>query len=263
MQYPWVTEYPVGVQGQGWGVSAGVRVRRGVCGRVGEVRARRELARQHLPAKDRRVPMAGRCGCRRTHLRNRSAQIGSVPSGIGRNDGVDGMGKIYELRTYVTEPGRMNVLLDRFRNHTVDLFARHGMTSIGYWVVAEHPGTLVYLLSHDDASVRGSVVGGVQVGSRVADGQGRIGEGRTGRAVGDGIVPRADRLLGAGLTRLSDRFLSAGELPRGVAVLSAWLINRRGPVGKAHPLAIQNERSLPGVHFVEGTATRPALRFPQ
>ena len=28
--------------------------------------------------------------------------------------------------------------------------ARHGMTSIGYWVVAEHPGTLVYLLSHDD-----------------------------------------------------------------------------------------------------------------
>ena len=79
-----------------------------------------------------------------------SAPIGSVPSGIGRNDGVNGMAQIYELRTYVTEPGRMNVLLDRFRNHTVDLFARHGMTSIGYWVVAEHPGTLVYLLSHDD-----------------------------------------------------------------------------------------------------------------
>jgi len=60
------------------------------------------------------------------------------------------MGKIYELRTYVTEPGRMNVLLDRFRNHTVDLFARHGMTSIGYWVAIEQPGTLVYLLSHDN-----------------------------------------------------------------------------------------------------------------
>ncbi len=61
------------------------------------------------------------------------------------------MGKMYELRTYVTEPGRMNVLLDRFRNHTVGLFARHGMTSIGYWVEVENPGTLVYLLSHDDA----------------------------------------------------------------------------------------------------------------
>lgn len=61
------------------------------------------------------------------------------------------MGKMYELRTYVAERGRMNVLLDRFRNHTVDLFARHGMTSIGYWVVTEQPDTLVYLLSHDDA----------------------------------------------------------------------------------------------------------------
>jgi hypothetical protein len=61
------------------------------------------------------------------------------------------MGRIYELRTYVSEPGRMKPLLERFRNHTVELFARHGMTNVGYWVEAEHPGTLVYLLSHDDA----------------------------------------------------------------------------------------------------------------
>ncbi|MBI4899031.1 MAG: NIPSNAP family protein [Actinobacteria bacterium] len=60
------------------------------------------------------------------------------------------MARIYELRTYVTEPGRMDVLLDRFRHHTMALFARHGMTSIGYWVVAKDPGTLVYLLAHDD-----------------------------------------------------------------------------------------------------------------
>jgi hypothetical protein len=62
------------------------------------------------------------------------------------------MGKMYELRTYVTEPGRMSALLDRFRNHTLELFVRHGMTSIGYWVMTEHPDTLVYLLSHDDAT---------------------------------------------------------------------------------------------------------------
>ena len=59
------------------------------------------------------------------------------------------MGQIYELRTYVAEPGRMDVLLDRFRNHTVDLFARHGMTNIGYWLAAERGDTLVYLLAHD------------------------------------------------------------------------------------------------------------------
>lgn len=60
------------------------------------------------------------------------------------------MAQIYELRTYVTEPGRMDVLLARFRNHTVELFARHGMRSIGYWVEAQSPDTLVYLLSHAD-----------------------------------------------------------------------------------------------------------------
>jgi hypothetical protein len=60
------------------------------------------------------------------------------------------MARTYELRTYVTEPGRMDVLLDRFRSHTVALFARHGMTSIGYWVAAKDRDTLVYLLAHDD-----------------------------------------------------------------------------------------------------------------
>jgi hypothetical protein len=65
-------------------------------------------------------------------------------------DTVVGMAKIYEWRTYVTEPGRMPVLLDRFRNHTVELFVRHGMTSIGYWLTADDPDTLVYLLSHED-----------------------------------------------------------------------------------------------------------------
>ncbi len=60
------------------------------------------------------------------------------------------MARIYELRTYVAEPGQMDALLDRFRNHTVALFARHGMTSVGYWLVAKDQDTLVYLLAHDD-----------------------------------------------------------------------------------------------------------------
>jgi len=61
------------------------------------------------------------------------------------------MAQIYELRTYVAEPGRLDTLLARFRNHTLDLFTRHGMTNIGYWVETERPDTLVYLLAHDDA----------------------------------------------------------------------------------------------------------------
>ncbi len=73
------------------------------------------------------------------------------PEGGYGCDGGLRMGQVYELRTYVAEPGRMDVLLGRFRNHTVGLFARHGMTNVGYWVRADDPDVLVYLLAHADA----------------------------------------------------------------------------------------------------------------
>ncbi len=60
------------------------------------------------------------------------------------------MTQIYELRTYTAEPGRLDALLARFRDHTVGLFTRHGMTNVGYWVDADRPDTLVYLLAHAD-----------------------------------------------------------------------------------------------------------------
>jgi hypothetical protein len=34
---------------------------------------------------------------------------------------------IYEIREYTTVPGRMPALVQRFTDHTLDLFARHGM----------------------------------------------------------------------------------------------------------------------------------------
>ena len=60
--------------------------------------------------------------------------------------------KIFELRTYTTLPGRLDALNSRFRDHTVDLFERHGMTNIGYFVPQESPlseNTLIYILAHD------------------------------------------------------------------------------------------------------------------
>jgi hypothetical protein len=59
--------------------------------------------------------------------------------------------KVYELRTYYTEPGRLPALLARFRNHTTKLFEKHGIRNIGYWVPADAPGsenTLIYVLEH-------------------------------------------------------------------------------------------------------------------
>jgi hypothetical protein len=63
--------------------------------------------------------------------------------------------KCYELRTYTAAPGKLDALLARFRNHTVTLFAKHGMTNVGYWVPAENPDRkLVYLLSFPDRAAR-------------------------------------------------------------------------------------------------------------
>jgi len=63
--------------------------------------------------------------------------------------------RVFELRTYTTTPGNLDRLLARFRNHTVKLFAKHGMTNLFYWkLMPDQPNaenTLVYLLAHKDA----------------------------------------------------------------------------------------------------------------
>ena len=62
---------------------------------------------------------------------------------------------LYELRTYHAEPGKLDALLTRFRDHTVKLFEKHGMTNVGYWVPAENPDNLlIYLLSYRDRAAR-------------------------------------------------------------------------------------------------------------
>jgi hypothetical protein len=66
--------------------------------------------------------------------------------------------RVFELRTYTTTPGNLGRLLARFRNHTINLFAKHGMTNIAYWtLMPDQKGaddTLVYLLAHKDAAAR-------------------------------------------------------------------------------------------------------------
>ena len=60
--------------------------------------------------------------------------------------------KVFELRTYTATPGNLDKLLTRFRDHTMRIFAKHGMTSIAYWVPtdeSESSNTLIYILAHD------------------------------------------------------------------------------------------------------------------
>jgi hypothetical protein len=60
--------------------------------------------------------------------------------------------RLFEMRTYVAAPGRLEALNARFRDHTLALFTKHGIENIAYWTVAEgEPGadnTLIYLIAH-------------------------------------------------------------------------------------------------------------------
>lgn len=60
--------------------------------------------------------------------------------------------RVFELRTYTTTPNNLPLLHARFRDHTIALFAKHGMTNLFYWqLLPDQPGaenTLVYLLAH-------------------------------------------------------------------------------------------------------------------
>jgi hypothetical protein len=57
---------------------------------------------------------------------------------------------VYEMRVYYAAPGKLDALNARFRDHTMKLFARHGMTNVGYFVpVGENKDNkLVYFLSY-------------------------------------------------------------------------------------------------------------------
>lgn len=61
--------------------------------------------------------------------------------------------RVYELRTYTTEPGRLDALMTRFHDHTPRIFEKHGMENVLYTVPMEEKdgagNTLVYFLAHE------------------------------------------------------------------------------------------------------------------
>ncbi|HTM49905.1 MAG TPA: NIPSNAP family protein [Bryobacteraceae bacterium] len=60
-------------------------------------------------------------------------------------------GRVFEMRTYTTHPGKLDALNARFRNHTTRIFKKHGMENVGYWVPQDEPAhgnTLVYIIAH-------------------------------------------------------------------------------------------------------------------
>ena len=58
---------------------------------------------------------------------------------------------VYELRIYHVVPGKIENLIARFRDHTMKLFADHGIKSVAYWTALDEPvksTTFFYVLEH-------------------------------------------------------------------------------------------------------------------
>ena len=63
--------------------------------------------------------------------------------------------RVFEMRTYFPAAGRMADLEARFRHHTVRLFARHGIVSVGYWTTYSNDDLrLIYILAYPDHDAR-------------------------------------------------------------------------------------------------------------
>ena len=63
---------------------------------------------------------------------------------------------IYELRVYRCVPGRLPALLKRFENHTVKLWAKHGIKQAGFFttLIGESNQELTYLLAWESLADR-------------------------------------------------------------------------------------------------------------
>lgn len=63
---------------------------------------------------------------------------------------------IHELRIYTAESGKMPELLARFRDHTMTLFEKHGITNVGYWLnsIGGRSDELWYILGFESLAQR-------------------------------------------------------------------------------------------------------------
>ncbi len=65
--------------------------------------------------------------------------------------------QFFEMRKYITPPGKMDALKARFRDHTTKHFARHGMKQVGYWQAVSGDNaenTMVYVLAYPSREAR-------------------------------------------------------------------------------------------------------------
>ena len=95
------------------------------------------------------LALAG-CATSGTHnvlVSNRSS-ANPGPDGSGRS-AVTANSSVYELRIYSFNAGKKDDLLNRFRNHTLRLFKKHHIESVGYWLPLDPADQRLHFLLRD------------------------------------------------------------------------------------------------------------------
>src|SRR5437868_12261258 len=59
--------------------------------------------------------------------------FGAAGIGWGYAQQKNAVGSV-ELRVYTAQPGKRDALAERFASRTAAIFARHGITNVGYWI---------------------------------------------------------------------------------------------------------------------------------
>jgi hypothetical protein len=85
--------------------------------------------------------------------------IGGVTWGYAQRSQTPGF---FELRVYTALPGKRDALAERFASRTAAIFARHGITNVGYWIPLQSDpelgisaeNTLIYLLGYPSKEER-------------------------------------------------------------------------------------------------------------
>jgi hypothetical protein len=57
--------------------------------------------------------------------------VAGVGWGVAQQASLPGF---YELRIYTAQPGKRDALAERFASRTAAIYARHGITNVGYWI---------------------------------------------------------------------------------------------------------------------------------
>ena len=76
--------------------------------------------------------------------------VAVIPSAAAEKDS-----RVYELRVYHAAPGKLEALNARFKNHTLKLFEKHGLTNVAYFVPTDNKDNLlVYFIAAPSKEAR-------------------------------------------------------------------------------------------------------------